>query len=227
MASDLLTILIPALNEEKTIEIVIKKAQKWLNDRNIDGEILIANNGSTDNTKEIALKNGARVIDIEQKGYGSALISGIENSKGKYIIFGDADDSYNFLEIDGMYDKLKDGNDIVIGNRYAGKMEKGSMKFSHKFIGTPILSFLIRKKFKLNLNDINCGLRGIKKDAIIKLNCKSSGMEFASEMLIKAAKAKLKIEEIPINFYKDKRNSKPHLKTLQDGVRHLKIILKE
>ena len=146
-----LTILIPALNEEKTIEIVIKKAQKWLNDRNIDGEILIANNGSTDNTKEIALKNGARVIDIEQKGYGSALISGIENSKGKYIIFGDADDSYNFLEIDGMYDKLKDGNDIVIGNRYAGKMEKGSMKFSHKFIGTPILSFLIRKKFKLNL----------------------------------------------------------------------------
>ena len=101
------------------------------------------------------------------------------------------------------------------------------MKFSHKFIGTPILSFLIRKKFKLNLNDINCGLRGIKKDAIIKLNCKSSGMEFASEMLIKAAKAKLKIEEIPINFYKDKRNSKPHLKTLQDGVRHLKIILKE
>ena len=222
-----LTILIPALNEEKTIEIVIKKAQKWLNDRNIDGEILIANNGSTDNTKEVALKNGARVIDIEQKGYGSALISGIENSKGKYIIFGDADDSYNFLEIDGMYDKLKDGNDIVIGNRYAGKMEKGSMKFSHKFIGTPILSFLIRKKFKLNLNDINCGLRGIKKDAIIKLNCKSSGMEFASEMLIKAAKAKLKIEEIPINFYKDKRNSKPHLKTLQDGVRHLKIILKE
>ena len=221
------TILIPALNEEKTIEIVIKKAQKWLNDRNIDGEILIANNGSTDNTKEIALKNGARVIDVEQKGYGSALISGIENSKGKYIIFGDADDSYNFLEIDGMYDKLKDGNDIVIGNRYAGKMEKGSMKFSHKFIGTPILSFLIRKKFKLNLNDINCGLRGIKKDAIIKLNCKSSGMEFASEMLIKAAKAKLKIEEIPINFYKDKRNSKPHLKTLQDGVRHLKIILKE
>lgn len=222
-----LTILIPALNEKKTIEIVIKKAQKWLNDRNIDGEILIANNGSTDNTKEIALKNGARVIDVEQKGYGSALISGIENSKGKYIIFGDADDSYNFLEIDGMYDKLKDGNDIVIGNRYAGKMEKGSMKFSHKFIGTPILSFLIRKKFKLNLNDINCGLRGIKKDAIIKLNCKSSGMEFASEMLIKAAKAKLKIEEIPINFYKDKRNSKPHLKTLQDGVRHLKIILKE
>ena len=222
-----LTILIPALNEEKTIEIVIKKAQKWLNDRNIAGEILIANNGSTDNTKEIALKNGARVIDVEQKGYGSALISGIENSKGKYIIFGDADDSYNFLEIDGMYDKLKDGNDIVIGNRYAGKMEKGSMKFSHKFIGTPILSFLIRKKFKLNLNDINCGLRGIKKDAIIKLNCKSSGMEFASEMLIKAAKAKLKIEEIPINFYKDKRNSKPHLKTLQDGVRHLKIILKE
>ena len=222
-----LTILIPALNEEKTIEIVIKKAQKWLNDRNIDGEILIANNGSTDNTKEIALKNGARVIDVEQKGYGSALISGIENSKGKYIIFGDADDSYNFLEIDGMYDKLKDGNDIVIGNRYAGKMEKGSMKFSHKFIGTPILSFLIRKKFKLNLNDINCGLRGIKKDAIIKLNCKSSGMEFASEMLIKAAKKKKKIEEIPINFYKDKRNSKPHLKTLQDGVRHLKIILKE
>lgn len=164
-----LTILIPALNEEKTIAIVIKKAKKWLDKNNIDGEILISNNGSIDKTKEISEKLGARVIDTKKRGYGIALINGINQAEGKYVIFGDADDSYNFLEIDEFLNKLREGFDIVIGNRFKGKMEKGAMKLSHKYIGTPLFSYIIRKKFKINIGDINCGLRGIKKESFLKL----------------------------------------------------------
>lgn len=164
-----LTILIPALDEEKTIEIVIKKAKKWLEKNNVDGEILIANNGSTDKTKEISEKLGTRVIDVEKKGYGLALITGISKAEGKYIIVGDADDSYNFLEIDEIFNKLKEGFDVVIGNRFKGHMEKGAMKLSHKYIGTPIFSYIIRKRFKVNIGDVNCGLRGIKKESFLKL----------------------------------------------------------
>lgn len=164
-----LTILIPALNEEKTIKIVIEKAQKWIKENKIDGEILVIDNGSRDNTKEIALKSGARVIHIVKRGYGVALINGIKNSLGKYVIFGDADDSYNFLELDDFWNKLNSGYDVVIGNRYAGNMEKGSMKFSHKYIGTPILSYLVRKKIGLEIKDINCGLRGISKEKFLSL----------------------------------------------------------
>ena len=164
-----LTILIPALNEEKTIEIVIKKAKKWLENNKVIGEVLVVNNGSTDKTKEMALINGARVIDIKERGYGIALINGIKEALGKYIIFGDADDSYNFLELDDFWDKLKSGFDIVIGNRYGKKMEKGAMKWSHKYIGTPFLSFLIRKKYNVKIKDINCGMRGVKKESFLKL----------------------------------------------------------
>ena len=177
-----LTILIPALNEEKTIEIVIKKAQKWLEKNKVNGEILVSNNNSTDKTKEIAIKNKTRVIDVPEIGY-----------------------------------------DLVIGNRFY-HMEKGAMKWSHKYIGTPLLSYIIKKKYKINLKDVNCGLRGFKKNAINNLNLKCGGMEFASEMIIRAKQENLKIKEIPINFYKDKRNSKSHLNTIRDGLKHLKII---
>ena len=220
-----LTILIPALNEEKTIEIVIKKAKKWIQDNKVDAEVLIANNNSIDKTKEIAIKNGARVVDVENKGYGNALWTGIKSALGKYIIMGDADDSYNFLEITEIYNELKNGNDLVIGNRFHN-MEKGAMKWSHRYIGTPMLTFLIRKIYKVNIKDVNCGLRGMKKDKIIELNLETTGMEFASEMIIKADQNKLKIKEVPINFYKDKRNHKAHLNTIKDGIRHLKVILK-
>lgn len=222
-----LTILIPALNEEKTIEIVIKKAQKFIKENNIDAEILVVNNGSIDRTKELALELGARVIDFAPKGYGKALRKGIEEAKGKYIIMGDADDSYNFLEITEMFEKLKLGYDIVIGNRYGGNIEKDSMKFSHRYIGTPFLSYLIRKKFGLKIKDINCGLRGGERKKLLELKCTSDGMEFASEMMIKAVKKNLKIVEIPINFYKDKREGKSNLNAIRDGLRHLKVILDE
>lgn len=164
-----LTILIPALNEEQTIEIVVKKARKWLEEHNVDGEVLVVNNGSTDRTKEIALANGARVIDVKKRGYGIALINGIKEALGKYIIFGDADDSYNFLEIDEMLEKLKEGYAIVIGNRFTKNMEKGAMKFSHRYIGTPMLSYIVRKKFKINIKDVNCGLRGGNKEKLLEL----------------------------------------------------------
>ena len=146
---------------------------------------------------------------------------------GKYVIMVDADDSYNILEIMPIVKELKNGNDLVIGNRYKGKMDKGAIKFSHKYIGTPIISLLIRKKYKVKIHDANCGLRGYDNEKIIDLNCVATGMDYATEMIIKAGKANLRVKEIPINFYKDKRNGKSHLKTLQDGIRHFKLIFSE
>lgn len=221
-----LTILIPALNEEQTIEIVIKKAKKFIEENNIDGEVLVINNNSTDRTEEIALKNGARVLKEIKKGYGNALRRGIDEANGKYIIMGDADDSYNFLEIKEMYESLLAGNELVIGNRFY-HIQKEAMKFSHRYIGTPMLNGLINFKFKANIKDVNCGLRGFEKEKIKKLNLKSEGMEFASEMIIKAIKGKLKIAQVNINFYKDARKTKGHLHAFKDGMRHLKVILYE
>lgn len=220
-----LTILIPALNEEETIGICIEKAQKVIKTINIDTEILVVNNNSTDKTEEIAKKMGAKVINVLEKGYGRALIEGTKKASGKYIIMGDADDSYNFLEIEEFINQLRNGYDFVIGNRLKGKIQKDAMPILHRYIGTPILSFLIRKIYKISIGDVNCGLRGYDKEKIVNLNCKCEGMEYASEMIIKAAKVNLKIKEIPINFYKDKRKTKPHLRTIRDGIRHLKIII--
>lgn len=221
-----LTILIPCLNEEKTLEICIKKAKRFLEKNNIDGEILVVDNGSTDNSKEIAKKNGARIFEVPQRGYGNAIKYGSQVAKGKYTIMGDADDSYNFLEIKPIFDKLKEGNDFVIGNRYKGKMEKGAMKFSHKYIGTPLISFIARKKYDLKIGDFNCGLRGYETTKINDLGCIAEGMEYATEQIIKAKQKGLKIAEIPINFYRDGRNSNSHLRTIRDGIRHLKLIFK-
>ncbi len=220
-----LTILIPALNEEKTIGICVEKAKKYIESNNIEAEVLVIDNGCSDNTVNIAEKLGARVEKVAKRGYGNAIINGSKLANGKYIIMGDADDSYNFLELDDFLKNLRCGYDIVIGNRLSDKMQKGAMKFTHRYIGTPMLSFLIRHKFNMKIKDVNCGLRGYNKEAFLKLNCMHPGMEFASEMMIKAAKNKLKIIEVPISFYKDKRNSKSHLNTIRDGFRHLKVII--
>ncbi len=222
-----LTILIPALNEETTIGECIKKAKQFLESENIQGEILVANNKSTDKTEIIAKNMGARVINVQKKGYGIALIEGNKVAKGKYTIMGDADDSYNFLELNGFLKELRNGTDLVIGNRFKGNMEKGSMKFLHRYIGTPMISYLARKKYKIPVGDFNCGLRGYVTEKIKNLNCEASGMEYATEMLIKASQADLIIGEIPINFYKDKRNKKSHLRTVRDGIRHLKVIIEK
>lgn len=220
-----LTILIPCLNEEKTIGICIEKAKKFLQEYKIDGEILIADNGSTDNTVEIAKEYGVRIINVPKRGYGNALRLGSKEARGIYTIMGDADDSYNFLEIMPILKQLREGKELVIGNRYKGKMEKGAMKITHKYIGTPLISFLARMKYKVKLSDFNCGLRGYETQKINSLGCTCEGMEYATEMIIKAKKSNLKMDEIGINFYKDKRNRKSHLRTIRDGFRHFRLMV--
>ena len=222
-----LTILLPVLNEEKTIKICIDKANKFIKENKINAEVLVADNNSMDNSCNIAKELGARVIHIDKIGYGNAIREGIKNAKGKYVIMGDADDSYNFLELHKFIEKLREGNELVIGNRYKSNMEKGSMKVLHKYIGTPILSYIISKKFDVNIGDCNCGLRGLNKEKINKIGCIAEGMEYATEQIIKARKNNLKMIQIPINFYKDARGKKSHLKPIKDGIRHLKIIIKE
>lgn len=220
-----LTILIPCLNEEETIGICIEKAKEFLKINKINGEVLIADNGSDDTSVKISKKLGARVISVKEKGYGAALIAGMKQAKGKYTIMGDADDSYNFLEIKPFLEMLDKGYDLVVGNRYKGKMEKGAMKFWHRYLGTPLISLIGRKKYKIPVKDFNCGLRGYKTEKISNLKFETTGMEYATEMLIKAKRAGRKIVEIPINFYKDKRKKASHLNTIEDGIKHLKVIM--
>ena len=220
-----LTILMPCLNEAKTLATCIKKAQKSLKENNIDGEVLIADNGSTDGSQEIARKCGARVIDVEVKGYGSALIEGTKSAYGKYIIMGDSDDSYDFSNIMPFLEKLREGYDLVMGNRFKGGIEKGAMPWSHKYIGTPVLSFLGRLFYKSKIGDFNCGMRGYKRKSILKLDLKTTGMEYASEMIVQATLNKLKITEVPTTLKKDGRDRPPHLKSFRDGWRHLKFLL--
>ena len=220
-----LTILMPCLNEEKTLETCIKKAKTFLENNNINGEILIVDNGSTDNSVTIAKANKVKLIYESQKGYGAALRAGIKNAKGKYTIMGDSDDSYNFLEILPILESLRQGNDMVIGNRNRGETEKGSIKILHKYIGTPLISFIAGQKYKIKIEDFNCGLRGFNTEKVQQIQFVSTGMEFATEMIIKAKQNNLKITEIPINFYKDGRNSKSHLRPIKDGIRHMRMII--
>lgn len=221
-----LTILIPCLNEENSIGICIEKAKKYLESRTISGEVLVSDNGSTDKSIEIAESLGARVVQTDVKGYGSALLNGIANAKGKYIIMGDADDSYDFSNLDLFVEKLQEGYDLVMGNRFWGGIEEGAMPWSHKYIGNPVLSMIGRILYRSKLRDWHCGLRGFNRESINALNLHCTGMEFASEMVIKAEKNKLKTIEVPTKLYKDKRGRKPHLRSIPDGIRHLKILLR-
>lgn len=220
-----LTILMPVLNEEETIEKCIQKAKKYLQENKINGEILIADNGSTDNSAKLAKKMGARVITVQQKGYGNALINGIKQAKGKYIIMADADDSYDLYNLDLFYKKLKEGYELVVGNRFKGGIQKGAMKISHK-IGVRFLSLIGRIVCKCKIYDFHCGIRGMNAKKIKNINLKEPGMEFASEMIVKAAKSNLKMCEIPTTLSKDGRiKGKSHLNTIKDGIRHLKYLI--
>ena len=203
-----LTILIPCLNEESSIGVCVTKALNYISNNNIDGEVLVSDNGSIDNSVNIVKDLGGRVIHTEEKGYGSALINGINNAEGKYIIMGDADDSYDFSNLNPFMEKLREEYDLVMGNRFKGTIEKGAMPWHHQYIGNPVLSGIGRLLYKSNLKDWHCGLRGFNKESIKSLNLQCTGMEFASEMVLKCEKAKLKSTEIPINLYKDKRYRK-------------------
>lgn len=221
-----LTVLMPCLNEAETIGRCIDKALKCIHDNNIEGEVLIADNGSDDGSVEIAMNHGARVVHIENKGYGSALIGGTKAAKGIYCIMGDSDDSYDFSDLMPYVDKLREGYGLVMGNRFKGGIEKGAMPFLHRYLGTPVISFIGRLLYRVKIRDFNCGMRGYVTDEIIRLNLASPGMEYASEMIVEAAKHGLMITEVPTTLHKDGRSRKPHLNTWSDGWRHLKILIK-
>lgn len=221
-----LTILMPCLNEEKTIGECIKEARKFIDENGVKAEILIADNGSIDASAQIAIDNGARVISVEEKGYGNALIGGIKQAKGKYVIMGDCDMSYDFYNLNGFLDELRQGNKLVMGNRFAGGIEKGAMPFSHKYIGVPFLSWLGRVKYKTKIKDFHCGLRGFDREAALFLGLKCEGMEFATEIIGKFAKSGAKIVQIPTVLRKDGRGMPSHLNTLRDGMRHLLYLFK-
>lgn len=219
------TVLMPCLNEAETLAVCIRKAIKCLADNNVTGEVLIADNGSTDGSQKIAEKEGARIVDVEQKGYGSALIGGTLAAKGKYCIMGDADDSYDFSNLMPYIEKLREGADLVMGNRFKGGIEKGAMPFLHKYLGTPVISFIGRWFYHNKIGDFNCGMRGYNTESIKKLNLSTSGMEYASEMIVKASLYGLRIEEVPTTLSKDGRSRAPYLSTWSDGWRHLKFLL--
>ena len=215
----------PCLNEEKTVGLCINKAQKFLSGNNVSGEIIIADNGSTDRSREIARERGAVVVEISQKGYGSALKGGIAAASGQYIIMGDADDSYDFLKLMPFLHKLRQGYDLVMGNRFAGGIKDGAMPFLHRYLGNPVLSGIGRTFFKTPIKDFHCGLRGFRKEAIENIDLQTTGMEFASEMVIKASINNLKVCEVPTTLSPDGRDRPPHLRSWRDGWRHLRFLL--
>lgn len=220
-----LTILMPCLNEAETIEVCIRKAQKYLEDSGISGEILIADNGSTDGSIEIAQSLGARVADVPSRGYGAALLGGIDAADGKYVIMGDADDSYDFSSLQPFIDRLRGDVDIVMGNRFKGGIAPGAMPFLHRYLGNPVLSWLGRLFFDIPVGDFHCGLRGFSRDRIRALNLRTTGMEFASEMVVRASLSDYRIEEVPTKLARDGRSRPPHLRTWRDGWRHLSFLL--
>jgi glycosyltransferase involved in cell wall biosynthesis len=220
-----LTILMPCLNEADTIAACVKKASSYLSQSHIRGEILIADNGSTDGSQAIAQRLGARVVSISERGYGAALTGGIEVAKGRFVIMGDADDSYDFSQLDGFVAKLREGNDLVMGNRFKGGIEPGAMPALHRWLGNPLLSFIGRIFFRAELGDFHCGLRGFNTSAIRNLKLRSRGMEFASEMIVRCRLARMRIAEVPTTLKKDGRSRRPHLRTWRDGWRHLRFLL--
>ena len=224
-----LSIVIPCLNEEDTVGQCIDKAFSNLKKLKISGEIILSDNGSSDNSVSIAQIKGAKIVHVKNKGYGAAIKAGIEKSKGKFILFADADNSYDFNQIDKFYEELKKGNDLVQGCRLesgGGKIEKGAMPFSHRYLGTPLLSFVARLFYKLPFKDIFCGMRAFKRETYLKSAHISDGMVFAIENLIKLKNFGNNVKEVPINFYKDGRvNTKNHLSTINDGLRSLKLLL--
>lgn len=220
-----LSVVMPCLNEAETLAVCIKKAQGFFERENIKGEVVIADNGSTDGSQQIAKCLNATVVNVPQKGYGSALRGGIEAANGKYIIMGDADDSYDFNNLIFYVLKLREGNDLVMGNRFKGGIKNGAMPFLHRYLGNPVLSFIGRLFFKSKIGDFHCGLRGFTKEAYYKMELKTTGMEFASEMIVKASLKNLEIIEVPTILSPDGRSRPPHLNTWRDGWRHLRFLV--
>lgn len=220
-----LTILMPCLNEAETLQLCIDKANGWIAKSGVKAEVLIADNGSTDGSQDIARKLGARVVDVPDRGYGAALYAGSKAANSEYIIMGDSDDSYDFSKLDLFLEGLRAGDDLVMGNRFAGGIEPGAMPWKNKHIGNPALSLVGRVLFKIPVRDFHCGIRGFSKRAFENMDLRTSGMEFASEMVIKARLLGMEISEVPTTLSKDGRSRPPHLKPWRDGWRHLRFML--
>jgi hypothetical protein len=220
-----LTILMPCLNEAETIAVCVTKALGYLGRADVAGEVVVADNGSDDGSQALAEAAGARVVAVPERGYGAALLGGIRVARGRFVIMGDGDDSYDFEHLDGMLDHLRAGADLVMGNRFKGGIAPGAMPPLHRYFGNPVLSFVGRLFFSIPVGDFHCGLRGFSRDAILGLGLQATGMEFASEMVVKASLRSLRIEETPTTLSPDGRSRPPHLKSWRDGWRHLRFLL--
>ena len=220
-----LSIVMPCLNEAETLEVCIRKALKSLAELAVKGEVVIADNGSTDGSQALAAKAGARVVPVANKGYGNALMGGIEAARGRYVIMGDADDSYDFSNLGPFLEKLREGYDLVMGNRFLGGIAEGAMPPLHRYLGNPVLTGFGRLFFKSPSGDFHCGLRGFSKAGYRRLNLQTTGMEFASEMVVKATLQGQRIAEVPTTLSPDGRSRPPHLRSWRDGWRHLRFML--
>jgi glycosyltransferase involved in cell wall biosynthesis len=220
-----LSIVMPCLNEAETLKTCIMKAQQALREHRIAGEVIVADNGSQDGSQAIAASMGVRIVHVQAKGYGNALMGGIAAARGKYVIMGDADDSYDFTSLGPFITKLREGYDLVMGNRFQGGIQLGAMPVLHKYLGNPVLTGLGRLLFGSPCGDFHCGLRGFNKAAIMRLGLRTTGMEFASEMVVKATLYGLRIAEVPTTLSPDGRSRPPHLRSWRDGWRHLRFLL--
>jgi glycosyltransferase involved in cell wall biosynthesis len=220
-----LTVVMPCLNEAETLAVCVDKALAALTENEIVGEVVVADNGSTDGSQAIAEAHGARVVPVPVRGYGAALNAGITAAQGKYVLMADADDSYNFAHIPRFLAELRKGADLVMGNRFKGGIGPGAMPPLHRYLGNPVLSWLGRTLFDAPIGDFHCGIRAFSRDAYDRLELRTTGMEFASEMVVKASLLKQRIAEVPTTLQKDGRSRPPHLKTWRDGWRHLRFLL--
>jgi hypothetical protein len=220
-----LSVVMPCLNEAQTLAICIRKARRCLDELGVCGEVVVADNGSTDGSQSIALVEGARLIHVDKRGYGAALRAGITAARGEFVVMADADDSYALDDLGPFLERLRAGVDLVMGNRFRGGIQQGAMPVLHRFLGNPVLSFLGHLFFRVPIGDFHCGMRGFRRDRILALSLRTSGMEFASEMVARAALAGLTVDEVPTTLAPDGRNRPPHLRTWRDGWRHLRFLL--
>jgi glycosyltransferase involved in cell wall biosynthesis len=219
------SVVMPCLNEARTVGRCVAKAVGALREIGVEGEVVVADNGSMDGSQEIARAHGARVVSAARRGYGSALQAGIAAARGRFVIMGDADDSYDFSDLRPFVEKLSEGHDLVMGNRFRGGIRPGAMPWSHRYLGNPVLTGILNLLFHSPIGDAHCGLRGFRKDSYKRLGLQTTGMEFASEMVVKACLDHQRITEVPIVLYPDGRDRPPHLRSFRDGWRHLRFLL--
>ncbi len=220
-----LSVVMPCLNEARTVGRCVAAARTALDRLGVAGEVLVADNGSTDGSPDVARAAGAGVVHAERRGYGAALQAGIAAARGRFVVMGDADDSYDFGAIGPLLVRLRGGDDLVVGNRFTGGIEPGAMPWLHRYVGNPVLTGVLNLFFRSPIKDAHCGLRGVRKDACQRLGLRAPGMEFASEMVVKACLRRLKISEVPVVLRPDGRDRAPHLRGVRDGWRHLRLLL--